>query len=46
MPFAGYRNFADCVKKNQNKKNPEVYCASIEWRARGTTKKSKPKKKR
>lgn len=29
MPFAEYKNFSDCVKKNKSKKNPEAYCASI-----------------
>ncbi len=29
MPFAGYENFKDCVTKNQDKENPEAYCAVI-----------------
>lgn len=29
MPFGGYQDFSDCVRKNQHKKNPEAYCASI-----------------
>jgi len=29
MPFAGYKNFADCVKKNSGKKSPQGYCATI-----------------
>jgi len=29
MPFGEYTNFDDCVKKNQNKDDPEAYCASI-----------------
>lgn len=28
-PFAGYRNFQDCVRKNQGKKNPVAYCAEV-----------------
>ena len=28
-PFADYRNFQDCVNKNQDKRNPESYCAKI-----------------
>jgi len=28
-PFGGYKDFADCVSKNQNKNNPEAYCATI-----------------
>lgn len=30
MPFADYKDFADCVNKNQDKKDPEAYCAEIE----------------
>lgn len=30
MPFAGYRDFADCVAKNRDKRDPEAYCASIQ----------------
>lgn len=30
MPFAGYDDFDDCVAQNQDKNNPEAYCASIE----------------
>lgn len=29
MPFAGYENFAACVKANGSKKDPEAYCATI-----------------
>lgn len=29
MPFAGYKDFADCVAKNQDKDDPEAYCGSI-----------------
>ena len=28
-PFADYTDFADCVAKNQDKEDPEAYCASI-----------------
>lgn len=28
-PFAGYKDFADCVSKNSDKKDPEAYCATI-----------------
>jgi len=34
-PFAGYANFDDCVKKNQSKKDPEAYCASIMRKVEG-----------
>jgi hypothetical protein len=30
MPFDKYEDFDDCVKKNQDKKDPEGYCAEIE----------------
>lgn len=30
MPFAGYNDFDDCVAQNQDKNNPEAYCATIE----------------
>lgn len=29
MPFAGYKNFAACVKANSSKKNPQAYCAAV-----------------
>ena len=29
MPFGGYKNFADCIRKNSDKKNPNAYCGSI-----------------
>ena len=35
MPFAGYKDFADCVKKNQSKGNPKAYCATIQQKAEG-----------
>lgn len=35
MPFAGYDDFADCVSKNQDKNDPEAYCASIHEKATG-----------
>jgi len=31
-PFAGYKDFADCVAKNKDKDNPEAYCAAIKHR--------------
>jgi hypothetical protein len=43
MPFAGYKNFADCVSKNRTKGNPEAYCAVI-MRAVEKPKKKKKKK--
>ena len=32
-----YRNFADCVSKNQDKKDPEAYCATIMRHVEGAT---------
>jgi len=32
MPFAGYSSFADCEKKNQDKRDPAAYCADIKRR--------------
>lgn len=34
-PFAGYRNFADCVSKNKDKKDPKAYCATIMRKVEG-----------
>lgn len=41
MPFAGYKDFADCVRKNQDKSDPEAYCSVIMRRVEGDTKKKK-----
>lgn len=30
MPFGPYKDFDDCVRKNQDKRNPEAYCGSIQ----------------
>lgn len=30
MPFDKYQDFDDCVRQNQDKENPEAYCAAIE----------------
>jgi SPP1 gp7 family putative phage head morphogenesis protein len=37
-PMGEYSNFADCVRKNQDKKDPEAYCAAIMHRIEGKTK--------
>ena len=29
MPFAGYKDFADCVAKNSDKSDPDAYCGYI-----------------
>jgi len=36
-PFADYDSFADCVAKNQEKDDPEAYCASIKQQVEGET---------
>lgn len=33
MPFAGYQDFADCVRKNSDKSDPKAYCAVIQRKA-------------
>lgn len=33
MPFAGYKNFQECVEKNSDKGNPRAYCAAIAIKA-------------
>ncbi len=33
MPFAGFEDFEDCVNKNQDKSNPEAFCALLMQRA-------------
>lgn len=35
MPFAGYEDFDDCVRQNQDKSDPEAYCAAIQREAEG-----------
>ena len=34
-PFSSYKDFADCVAKNQDKKDPEAYCATIKQKTEG-----------
>ena len=29
MPFAGYKDFDECVSQNQDKDDPEAYCGAI-----------------
>jgi len=36
-PFGDYTDFADCVSKNQKKKNPEAFCAWLHKRLTGKT---------
>jgi hypothetical protein len=35
-PFGEYKNFADCVAKNQDKSDPEAYCATIKRKIEGS----------
>lgn len=35
MPFGEYKDFDDCVRKNQDKESPEAYCAVIEKKITG-----------
>ena len=35
MPFGEYKNFEDCVAKNQDKEDPEAYCATIKRKIEG-----------
>ncbi len=52
MPFGKYKDFADCVRQNQDKRDPEAYCGSIEHtvkkrrKAKRARAKSKKKRKR
>lgn len=36
-PFAEYTSFEDCVEKNQDKDDPEAYCATIQRQVEGNT---------
>jgi hypothetical protein len=35
MPFAGYKDFAECVRKNADKKDPKAYCGTIQAATEG-----------
>lgn len=41
MPFAGYKDFDTCVKKNADKKDPRAYCGAIMAKVEGTTSRKK-----
>ena len=30
-----YKDFAECVRKNKDKKDPNAYCGSIYWKVEG-----------
>jgi len=34
-PFANYKNFVSCVRKNRGKRNPKAYCATIMRKVEG-----------
>lgn len=46
MPFAGYKSFADCVKKNQKKRDPEAYCGKIKHQVEDKPRKRSTRKKK
>jgi hypothetical protein len=35
MPFGNYADFDECVADNQDKDNPEAYCAWLHWKITG-----------
>ena len=35
MPFAGYKDFDECVAKNRDKDDPKGYCATIQRKVEG-----------
>lgn len=35
MPFAGYKDFGECVRRNSKKDNPRGYCATIQRKVEG-----------
>lgn len=37
MPFGGYRDFDDCVRQNQDKDDPEAYCAAVQRETEGAS---------
>lgn len=43
MPFGRFKNFKDCVNKNQDKRDPEAFCAVVE---RSIKKRRKAKRKK
>lgn len=39
MPFGPYEDFQDCVDQNQDKDNPEAFCAWLKQRTEGSVSK-------
>jgi len=35
MPFAGFRDFSECVNKNKDKRSPEAFCAYLHHKVTG-----------
>jgi len=35
MPIGPYKDFKACVRQNQDKKNPDAYCAEIQRKIEG-----------
>lgn len=35
MPFAGFADFDDCVRKNQDKDDPAAFCGFLKKRSEG-----------
>ena len=35
MPFAGYKDFKDCERKNQDKSSPSGFCAWLRKKVEG-----------
>lgn len=45
MPFGKYKDFAACVAANQDKQNPEAYCAALHKQITGDWPGSKKQKR-
>ena len=45
MPMGQYENFADCVRKNQDKSDPQAYCGAIQKQTENTKMSDTTKKK-
>ena len=38
MPMGEYKDFAECVAQNQDKRDPDAYCGSIKHKVEGMVK--------
>jgi len=43
MPMGEYKDFAECIRKNKDKDNPQAYCGSIYWKTEGKGKRKSHK---